>query len=351
MEEVTCEICKVRPAMKHDILCGQCSDKYVTLLKSATNRTRQINARSSEYAGTVLTNIEPKIESGKQVTQTVLESPLLEQQSARELLENQQLVQPRVETRQKLSSERIGVVFLGIGLLALGLSVVFTSTILTFIGLGMAFWGMLAFFVRPQSYVRSDLMNATALSSLKTIDKVITEGIGYRERAVYIPSSGPEKAVAFIPSEPFSMIPQSTAIEGKTRLNDPQGLLVVPPGLALSNLIETKLGFDLRNCGLETLVRNLPKVLVEDLEIVRDVEIEVKGDLVKFKLVDSIYADFCKQVLDSGRRCGLGCPMCSALACVLTIATGKPVLSQEEKSAPEGGTTESCYQLLSGPRL
>jgi hypothetical protein len=239
---------------------------------------------------------------------------------------------------------------LGLGLLALAVSVLFTSTILTFIGLGLAFWGMLMFFIRPHNYVRSDLLNATAMSSLKTIDKILL-GMGYSEKGVYIPTNGVDKIMVFVPSEPFSRIPQPAQIEGKTSLTDPAGLLVVPPGLALANLIEKKLGFALKNCGIDTLIRALPKVLTEDLEIVRDFEAEVIGDRVEVKLVDSIYADFCREVRDSSRRCGLGCPMCSALACTIALASGKPVLFEEDKQSPDKKTTESSYQLLSQPRL
>jgi hypothetical protein len=116
-------------------------------------------------------------------------------------------------------------------------------------------------------------------------------------------------------------------------------------------LIEKKLGFKLKHCGLETLVEALPKVLVEDLEIVKDVEIEVKEESVHFKLYDSIYADFCAEVRDTSRRCGLGCPMCSALASVLAMATGKPVLYEEDKTSDDARVTESVYQIINRSRL
>jgi hypothetical protein len=226
----------------------------------------------------------------------------------------------------------------------------FTSTILSFVGLGLAFWGMLAFFIQPQKYVKSDLMNATAFSSLKTIDKMML-GIGYREKGVYIPTEK-EKAVVFVPSEPYSKIPTAIdALQDTTFVQDPLGIVVVPPGLALANLIDNKLGFTLKNCGVETVLQALPKVLVEDLEIVRDVEIEVRGDKVDFKLVDSIYFDFCREVRDTSRRCGLGCPMCSALACILAIASGKPVLFEEDELTTEKGTTLSSYEILNRSRL
>jgi hypothetical protein len=233
----------------------------------------------------------------------------------------------------------------------LAVSIIFASTIAAFVGLGLTFWGALTFFIQPKNYVRSDLMNATAISSLKTIDKMML-GMGYREKGVYIRAYDSDKAVVFVPSEPYSRIPEIAGFEeDRTFLSDPAGLLVPPPGLALAGLIEKKLGFKLKNCGVQTLAEALPKVLVEDLEIVKDVEIEVKGNSVRFKLHDSIYADFCREVRETSRRCGLGCPMCSALASLLAVATGKPVLYEDDLVSEDGKITTSVYQLISRPRL
>lgn len=305
--------------------------------------------RSSEYDQPIYTIKEPTFESSPgQLTQAVLAPPAVSE------LETvaKPLAGLQAPSERQPASQWIGYVMLGIGFLSLILAVTFTSTVLAFIGLGAAFWGILAFFIRPERYIKSDLLGATALSSLKTIDQVLV-GMGYRERSVYLPSDNAERAAAFIPSEPFSRIPQNTTtIDDEVVLNEPQGLLIVPPGLALANLIEKKLGFKLKNCGVEILAQTLPKALTE-LEIAKDVEVEVQGDLVKFKLVDSIYADFCEKAQGSLRRCALGCPMCSALACILAIATGKPVQSEEEKSHrhDEKETSESVYRIVNEQRL
>jgi len=322
----------MRPPMENDIICQECSDRYSSLLRSARERTVEVNR-------TIQKDVEYEVSSNRQSGQTLLES------GAKALAES--ALQPH-STRRKHPS-LVGYFLMAIGLGAIALSVRYASTILAFGGLGLTFWGVLAFFIQPEKYVQKDLMGATAAASLRSIDSLMI-GMGYREKGVYIPTANSDKAVVFVPSEPFSKIPESTATEGKTFLNDPDGLLVVPPGLALASLIEKKLGFKLKNCGIEPLLRRLPEVLIDDLEIVRDVEIDYKGDTVTFKLVDSIYADFCREVRDTSRRCGLGCPMCSALACTLSIATGKPVVFEEDKALSKTATVSS-YKLLSEDRL
>jgi hypothetical protein len=326
--------------MEGDALCKECSDQYGTRLRSASGKTRQVSSRLVDFLDQ--TRGGPNSRGDK--PDQLLALPI----SPYELQDARQVMRRRTDNRQLL-----GYFLLGIGLLALLASVLLASTILTFIGLGLVFWGMLMFFVQTHNYVRSDLLSATALSALKTINKMIA-GLNYQARSVYIPTDGSDKALAFIPSPKITVgdaktikIPQGT-FDQKTFLSDPEGLLVTPPGLALSNLVESKLGFNLKDCGVETLIRTLPKVLVEDLEVVRDVEIELTGDDVTFRLVDSVYANLCQEARDnSGGFAGLGCPMCSALACILTIATSKAVLLEEGRSIGDKKTIESSYQILS----
>lgn len=338
LKEFRCEVCRQRPAVDGDILCRECSAKYAGMLQAARSRTTSMQRSLSTLTEQRVPDASPQ--DLREDTST-LEVPKTERSA--------ELKSVLKVERQRAVTDVVGFLLLGIGLVALTASVMLASTILVFIGLGLIFWGMLAFFIKPQRYVRSDLMDATALSSLKTIDKMML-GIGYREMGVYIPTDK-EKAVVFVPSEPFSRIPTTGALQDGTFVQDPIGIVVVPPGLALANLIEKKLGFRMKNCGVDQVLQAIPKVLVEELEIARDVEIEVRGDKVHFKLVDSIYSNFCREMRDTSRRCGLGCPMCSALACVLASASGKPVLIEEDELETEKGTTLSSYQILTRSRL
>ena len=144
--------------------------------------------------------------------ESILERPVAE--ALPQLGHQAQLPVTHALRKSRPAPQLAGFLLIGIGLVVLTASVLFVSTILAFIGLGLAFWGILAFFVQPQKYVKSDLMDATAQSSLKTIDNMMV-GMGYREKGVYIPA-GKEKVVVFIPFEPFSMLPESSAVEGKT---------------------------------------------------------------------------------------------------------------------------------------
>jgi hypothetical protein len=246
------------------------------------------------------------------------------------------------------SSALIGYGLAGFGGLSLILSVVFTSTVLAFIGLGLTFWGALLLFIRPRHYVRTDLMGSTALSSLKTIDRVIT-GLGYNEKGIYIPVGNPEKAVVFVSSQPLEEIPKPSEIENQTFVKNPEGITIVPPGMALANLFEKELGVKFNEWSLEKMAERLPKMLIEDLEMVQDCTVRIDGDRVSFKFVESVFSEFCGQLKGTTKVCSsLGCPMCSAMACILAQVTHRPVKFDEDKYTVDGGTVESSYRLLTG---
>ena len=354
MKEAKCVICGVRPARPNGTICQTCADSYSDLLRTQRARISEITSKITQITDATSIrpdrskNVEPDAEV-VQVTQALLSMPALDKRQAE--LETQALLsESQLLRRQKRTASLVGYLLLAIGLFVSAASIILASTVSAFVGLGLTLWGMLSLFIQPKNYAKTDLMNATAISSLKTIDKMMV-GIGYREKGVYIPTNEPARAVVFVPSEPFARIPQTSQLDGRIFLDDPEGLLVPPPGLTLAGLIEKKLSFNIRNCGVEVLVEALPKVLVEDLGIVRDVEIEVSEDTVKFRLYDSIYANFCSEVRESSRRWGLGCPMCSALAVVLASATGRPVVCEEDKVTDDKNTTESVYKIIRGPRL
>ena len=349
MPEQKCEICGMQPAMEGDILCQSCFDRYAKILQDQRAKVGEFNARISQLTQPTSHPLQGRGESSVQATQELLQP--IESMQRSELQTEQLLAESQLLRKQRRNTTIVGCFLLGVGMAALAGAVMLASSVLSFIGLGLTLWGTLTFFAQPKNYVRSDLMNATAISSLKTIDHMML-GLGYREKGVYMQERDSDKAVVFVPSEPFSKIPDLSRTDAdRTFLNEPSGLLIPPPGLALAGLIEKKLGFKLKNCGVDALVEALPKVLVEDLEIVKDVEIDVNPNSVRFKLYDSIYADFCSEIRETSRRCGLGCPMCSALASVLAIATGKPVLYEEDRTSDDHRVTESVYQLLSGQRL
>jgi len=171
-------------------------------------------------------------------------------------------------------SGRIAYILLFFGAASVISSIFYVSTILAFIGLTLIFWGALLLFMKPIRYVKTSLLDSTAISSLTTIDHVISE-FNYKGKAVYLPPlpyflKGYKGGVVYISSKEEIILPPVHEVSGKkVFVKNPQGICIVPPGLSLVNLYEKELGKEFAKVDLEYLKNNLPRLFVENLEIAK----------------------------------------------------------------------------------
>jgi hypothetical protein len=229
------------------------------------------------------------------------------------------------------------------GTIALVTSIVYSSSILAFIGLGLTFWGGLLTFIKPTKYVRAILLETTAFSSFKAINQIITN-LSYNGKAVYLPPKylkTPKGGAIFIPLKKEAVIPlvEEVAVE-KVFVESPQGMCLTPPGLDLANLYEKELGKDFTEVDLDYLQQNLPKLLIDDLEIVEDLEISMEDDIIKLRITGSIYKNPTNDVNS------IGCPLTSSIAIALGRATGKLILIEKNVVSENENITDAYYRII-----
>jgi len=247
-------------------------------------------------------------------------------------------------------SNVIGYILLFFGAISLMVSVIYVSSILAFIGLGLTFWGALLLFVRPIKLVKANLLDSTAISSLTTINRMI-EDLKYKGKAIYLPPKYLKElkgGTVFLPYKKEIIIPPVEEVaKEKVFLKNPNGISLTPPGLSLANLYEKELGKDFATLNLNYLQNNLPKLFVEDLEIAEDLEINVEGDMIQVKISGSVYKNFCEEARKLSSICGsLGCPLCSSIAIALARATGRPIIIKKTNLSKDNKTIEVYYQMI-----
>jgi len=237
------------------------------------------------------------------------------------------------------------------GVIALVFSINFNSSIIALIGLGLIFWGVILFYIRPEGYVKETLLDKTILPALTNLNQLIEE-LEYKGKGVYLPPKyfkGFESSKVFISARKDIELPLPGETQGEDKMfiRNPSGALITPPGIELKRLFEKTLGTSFTRVDLQFLEQNIPKILVEDLEIAQEVEIETKKDTIFVKTKNSIYRSICKEVQKlSGIYRSLGCPLCSAMACALAEATGKLVVIKKVHTGDDGQTTKVKYLLL-----
>jgi len=244
---------------------------------------------------------------------------------------------------------------LGIGSIALLSSIVFVSSILAFVGLGLVFWGALLLYIRNTEYTRKDLLDASILPSLETINKIMRE-LAYKGNAVYLPPryfEDPDTIKVYIPKQEDAQIPtpeQTHKHENQLIRNlqgISQGILLIPLGAELSKLFEKTLETNFTRVDLEYLRQNMPKLFIEDLEISQSFEMEAADNRVVVRVGNTSYNNLFKDTRNaSNNHCILGSPISSAIACALAKATGKPVTIENQQTSEDGEYIVIEYQIL-----
>jgi hypothetical protein len=258
-----------------------------------------------------------------------------------------------------LPSNKIGITLLVAGALLLVASVVISSTILAFIGLGLTFWGALFLFVRSTKFVKISILNADAISPYPTLDRIIAD-LEYKGNPVYMPPypkdtylpehlAGLKDMVVFISAKDFTKMPTIEEMAKKQFLvKNPKGLCITPPGSGLVSLFEKELRTDFTKIDQESLYEDLSIVIVNNLGLASDFEIKAEKEGIHVKITDSVYSNLYSKEQNLKTIHSIGCPLISAIACAIAITTGKPATITTSKISPDLRTIEVVYRLIEG---
>jgi len=256
-------------------------------------------------------------------------------------------------------SGKIGIMFIIPGALSLIFSIFKNSQVLAFIGLSLTFWGALFFFVRPVKYVRSSLLDSTAISSYSTIDRIVQDlkykGKSYHippyPKEVYLPEylKGLKDMIVFISADSDAGMPSIEEMaKTKFLLENPKGILAAPPGLGLLTQLEKELRTDITKLELSELCESLPQLILENFQLAKEIEMKTEKNQVHLKIFDSIYKNLYSREKNLKSIHFLGCPLVSAIACAIAKTTGRIVTIHQSTTSPDGQTIEVRYRFIEG---
>lgn len=238
-----------------------------------------------------------------------------------------------------------------LGLVSLAISIIYASSVLAFIGLGLTFWGVLTLYITTEKYVKQTLLDSTITPSLANLNQMLTE-LKYRGKSIYLPPKylkDFETVKVYIPKNKNTNLPTPEEIqqqEYKTFLKNPEAVLINPTGQSLSKLFEKTLRTSFTAVDLEYLQQNLPKLFIEDLDIAENLEIKLK-DSIHVKITNSIFKGICRETQKLSHPFDtIGCPLCSAIACAIAKASGNPVTIEQSQASEDGEVIEVYYRLI-----
>lgn len=262
--------------------------------------------------------------------------------------------------------KKISLLFSGFGLVAVLISIIFNLVLFAFIGLGLTFWGIIIFYIRPEAYSKKIILDSTIIPLVKILDQTIEE-FGYKGKPIYLPPKyfgtiGMIKV--FIPKQEKLFVPTPEQIQVTNYplvLQKPIGILITPPGQELCALFENRLKVSFLQIELNQITSVLPKVLIDDLELVDGLEIVVTNIsdvtlknksvsraqskmIVNVKLRNSLFYEISKETAKlTNIHEKIGCPLCSAIACMITKVTGRTVVIEKTELHDDGKTVDMNY--------
>ena len=156
---------------------------------------------------------------------------------------------------------------------------------------------------------------------------------------------GLKEAIVYISAGSESMPPIEEIAKRKFLLENPRGICVSPPGLGLLDQIEREMGKDLTGIQLSDLNEGLPPIIVENLQLAKEMEMKIEGNQVSVSMLNPAYRSlYMSEDLKSIRF--LGCPLASAIACAIAKSTGKIVAIQKVDFSQEDQTVKVLYRII-----
>jgi hypothetical protein len=230
------------------------------------------------------------------------------------------------------------------------------SQVFAFIGLGLTLWGAVFFLIRPEEYVKGNLLIATAESSYQTIDRILKD-LNPKGTALYVPPypkevhlpehlMGLKELIVFIPTKATTAKPSIEEIaQSKFIMKDPAGVCIDAPGIGLLTQFEKEIGTDLAGMELEELCETLPRLILENLRLAKEIEMHPEKDQVEARITGSIYKSL--YIEPTMKSIGsLGCPLVSAIASAIAKNTGKPVTIQALTASQGAETINVTYRTV-----
>lgn len=260
---------------------------------------------------------------------------------------------------RRLISNKISVAFLIAGILTLVLSIFYEIQALALTGLGLTFFGALFSFVRPRRYVQGDLLERVSISVYSTIDRIIND-FKYKGKCYYIPPvpetanlpshlKGLRDIVVFISANQNTTLPTVEEMsKGKFLTKKSRGVLITPPGSGLLTHIEKQLQIDFTNMQLDELCEVLPRLIIENLNLGKSMDLQSLKNGIRMEIVDSLYIDFYSKETNLTSLNLIGDPIVSAVACAIAKASSKTVTIEKQTTSPNGMTLEIQYQIMKG---
>jgi hypothetical protein len=254
------------------------------------------------------------------------------------------------------SSVIIAVLFALSGITLIYFSTLFSTEILALIGLGLLFWGATFFLITPSGFVDARLLLTSVYSEYSSFDRLIDN---FKcKKCYYVPSIYNQNVVNSDlkkTKDPILFLSTETApkvfeddtffIQKKFLLSKNKEVILTPPGLGLMKLIEKK-KINLSNLGLEKMCEVLPQLMAQDFPLAKEFIMNIEDKRITVIIQKSIFKGLYSVDKGSNSAKLFGCPIVSAIGCILAQNSGKIIAIDEIKISKDMSILKVSYGIV-----
>jgi hypothetical protein len=254
------------------------------------------------------------------------------------------------------SSVIIAVLFTLSGITLIYFSTLFSTEILALIGLGLLFWGATFFLITPSGFVDARLLLTTVYSEYSSFDRLIDNF--ECKTCYYVPSilnqdvicsdlKKTKDPIMFLSAETTSKVfeDETFFVQKKFLLSKNKGIVLTPPGLGLMKLIEKK-KLKISNVRLEKMCEVLPQLMAQDFPLAKEFMMNIQDKRISIIIQKSIFKGLYSVDKGSNSAKLFGCPIVSAIGCILAQNSGKIVTIDEIKSSKDMSILQASYRIV-----
>ena len=167
------------------------------------------------------------------------------------------------------------------------------------VGLGMIFWGMIVGYITSGEYVKLEVLESTNLSYLETLNEIVQK-LHSKETAVFLPSkylSNSKSNMIYFTENKTSELQSISEKMLETENNQgSKSRLMIAPGNQLLRLFEKTLGKKFTDGDFSFFETNIPRLLINELEIAQNVTIKIEENIVRVEIKNLITSEIPREI-------------------------------------------------------
>lgn len=264
------------------------------------------------------------------------------------------LINGSVGKKKRTPARLFDSILIAIGTAILSFSIIYSSSILALIGLGLLFWGVTFTYITSSDYVKKVLFDTIVTAQQETLNRIVQK-LEYRGDTIYLPPqffNTTNIYKAYISKNKLGKTPTAELLPNQKPdfiidyIDKPSAVLITPPGVELTQLFEKTLKKDFVTTSLQDLQSYLPELLIDELEVTSYFDMQIEENIVRVQIDDSYFRFPRAETELSSLYFFFESPLICAIAFVFAKASGTPVTVERSKTEAKGNVVNITYHVL-----